>query len=660
MHPQHTTRQNACQPGDQLALVRRLWDWQSEGKYRFICTRNPKLPKNHPDYWHDIALEDWSMKTLEHLVRRNSHLDLYFCPHGFTHPKRKKEYAVPPRMLYADLDRVHPNDCKLRPTIAAQSSPGKFHAYWLLTEQLGKEEWERLSQQWTYVNGADKGGWDLTQVLRIFGSINYKYEDEHVVTPLWTTGEVYDPADIQKIIPFKNGNGHDASGDAAARAWRRLGGQMSAKLRDALLADADAVPLGKRSDKQYWVEASLAEMGASENEIKALMANCAWQKFDGHKLDGEIDRVKEKKRIPGPARFEVTRGSDFEFKEVVEMWKGRIAIGKLTIICGPPGVGKSPYVNYIQSLISVGGDWPDGTGKAPLGKSLYLLSEEQFNDAAGPRIAAMGGDLSQILVVNSHDTTGSRTFNVMTDIPELDRIADEHPDIKLLVVDAFNSFTGPLDGKDHYSNHVMRAIIHPLTDWCARREIPGIVILHPTKSEQASALAWISGSAAVGEVARGALIMMPQGDYGHGKILRTKYSYSFGKPVPGLLYHVTKARVPVDEFGKPCSRAKAVKFIPTVRIVHDGETQETADDAMKNYFRKTPSEQPDDMATQLAHKIRGKHALTEPKTYTEWQRDSGMKNGSFDRMVKLELKSGRVTKAPDGTYHPTSTGAGVG
>jgi hypothetical protein len=658
MQSPYTTRQNACQ----LASLRQLFKWCGDGKYWCLGTIDRDLPE---DKWYTpVAIERGDYRKLQLFIQRNQHLDLYFSPNTYDAPDRSNGSARVPWLLFADGDTADPHRCPIRPNRVVETSPGRYHFYWYLTKQLSRESWRTMNRDMTYFVGADKGGWPLNKLLRIPRTRNYKYPGNPVGRVLWDDGEAYDPDDLRKKIPHRNGhdkaNGHDSGGDAAARAWRRLGGQMSAKLRDALLADADAVPKGERSSKQYWVEASLAEMGASEDEIKALMANCAWQKFDGDKLDGEIDRVKEKKKIPGPARFEVTRGSDFEFKEVLEMWKGRIAIGKLTIICGPPGVGKSPYVNYIQSLISVGGEWPDGSGRAPLGKSLYLLSEEQFNDAAGPRIAAMGGDLSQILVVNSHDTTGSRTFNVMTDIPELDRIADEHPDIKLLVVDAFNSFTGPLDGKDHYSNHVMRAIIHPLTDWCARRDIPGIVILHPTKSEQASALAWISGSAAVGEVARGALIMMPQGEYGHGKILRTKYSYSFGQPVPGLLYHVTKARVPVDERGHPCSRAKAVRFIPTVKIVHDGETQETADEAMKNYFRKHPQEQPDDAVTHLAHKVRGKHALKEPMTYSQWQRASGMKNGSFDRMVKAAVNSNDVTKAPDGTYHPTSTGAGVG
>ena len=285
---QHITRQNGCQ----LALVRRLWDYQSEGKYRFICTRDPNLPKGHKDRWREHSFEDWSMPVLEAFVCRHSHLDLYFCPHGFTKPIRKKEYAVVPRMLYADLDKVHPSTCVPAPNIWVESSPGRYQAYWMLTEQLDRETWEKLNQRLTYAIGADKGGWDLTQVLRIPSTVNHKYEDEPTVRTLLSGhGETYDPADVDRMIPIKNGHVKNDDG-AAARAWREL--DISPSLRHALLTTT--VP-DDRSKEQYRIGMQLLELGATRDELKALLASCPWQKFTDDQLDDDIDRMMEKRGV---------------------------------------------------------------------------------------------------------------------------------------------------------------------------------------------------------------------------------------------------------------------------------------------------------------------------------------------------------------------------
>src|SRR5690349_16421173 len=47
-------------------------------------------------------------------IEQNRHQDIYFCPHGFNRRERKKERAVLPKLLWADLDAVDPNTCKLK------------------------------------------------------------------------------------------------------------------------------------------------------------------------------------------------------------------------------------------------------------------------------------------------------------------------------------------------------------------------------------------------------------------------------------------------------------------------------------------------------------------------------------------------------------------
>ena len=127
--------------------------------------------------------------------------DAYFCPVVFSKPHRKKEYAQPTNLLWADLDPVHPDSCRVRPSIAWESSPGRYQALWFLTEELDPNEAASLSKRIAYADGADKGGWDLTQVLRLPGTKNYKYPTTPEVKLLWAKRSAYSPREIRKRYP---------------------------------------------------------------------------------------------------------------------------------------------------------------------------------------------------------------------------------------------------------------------------------------------------------------------------------------------------------------------------------------------------------------------------------------------------------------------------
>src|SRR6185295_3143239 len=66
--------------------------------------------------------------------------DWYFCPVVFSKPRRIKEFALPTNVLWADLDPVHPDQCRLKPSIAWESSPGRYQALWFLTGTIAAED----------------------------------------------------------------------------------------------------------------------------------------------------------------------------------------------------------------------------------------------------------------------------------------------------------------------------------------------------------------------------------------------------------------------------------------------------------------------------------------------------------------------------------------
>ena len=61
--------------------------------------------------------------------------------------------------------------------------------------------------------------------------------------------------------------------------------------------------------------------------------------------------------------------SNVQAEEVKWLWAGRIPLGRITLIVGRPGVGKSFLTAELAARVSRGEPWPDGS-PCPLGHSL--------------------------------------------------------------------------------------------------------------------------------------------------------------------------------------------------------------------------------------------------------------------------------------------------
>jgi len=152
-----------------------IWDEQQQSGYGIISVKDTE--GGFRNFAYEIPGEVHLPDTLG---------DLYFAPNLFSRPKRRKEFVLPSWWLYADLDAIDPNVINPRPTVAWQSSPGRFQCLWLGNRILHPQEHGELNKRLTYYIKADKGGWDATQVLRIPGTRNYKYPSKPKVKLLWT------------------------------------------------------------------------------------------------------------------------------------------------------------------------------------------------------------------------------------------------------------------------------------------------------------------------------------------------------------------------------------------------------------------------------------------------------------------------------------------
>lgn len=106
--------------------------------------------------------------------------NIYFCPQLFNKKERKKENIEVCTTLWADLDTCTPDAMAIKPNVVLETSIGRFQAFWTLEDRMKPITAESLSRKIAYYysdQGADRSGWDLTQLLRVPGTINYKHSD---------------------------------------------------------------------------------------------------------------------------------------------------------------------------------------------------------------------------------------------------------------------------------------------------------------------------------------------------------------------------------------------------------------------------------------------------------------------------------------------------
>jgi Protein of unknown function (DUF3987)/RepB DNA-primase from phage plasmid len=141
--------------------------------------------------------------TIIQAIERDAPSDnLYFCPQLFRRTNRKKEYATVVSCLWADLDYCDPEKLLVKPSLLIESSPTRHQALWLLDDPADPFEAEELSKRIAYYHrndGADISGWDLTQLLRIPYTQNFKYPFPHPTVKIAATRKQrYRPSDFKQ------------------------------------------------------------------------------------------------------------------------------------------------------------------------------------------------------------------------------------------------------------------------------------------------------------------------------------------------------------------------------------------------------------------------------------------------------------------------------
>ncbi|HPC93505.1 MAG TPA: AAA family ATPase [Sedimentisphaerales bacterium] len=146
------------------------------------------------------------------------------------------------------------------------------------------------------------------------------------------------------------------------------------------------------------------------------------------------------------------------------LWPGRIAMGRLTLLVGRPGEGKSFLTTDLAARVSTGRPWPDGS-EGVSGSVIFICAEDDPSDTLRPRLDAHGADVrrTHLLSMVRKTTAEGRTYDAaftLNDIEPLERCLQMHPDCRLVVVDPIGSYLG--SGTDSYRDSDVRLLLDPV------------------------------------------------------------------------------------------------------------------------------------------------------------------------------------------------------
>ena len=191
----------------------------------------------------------------------------------------------------------------------------------------------------------------------------------------------------------------------------------------------------------------------------------------------ELDSAPEIASYKAGTQVLLLNGAYLTPEPVRWLWPGWLAYGKLHLLAGAPGQGKTTIAMALGAVVTGGAKWPDGLF-ASTGSILIWSGEDDPADTLLPRLLASGADRTKCYFVSGMREKGKvRPFDLAKDLTELEAAAQAIGDVKLIIVDPIvNAVTG-----DSHKNTEVRRNLQPLVDLGLRLNAAILGITHFSK-----------------------------------------------------------------------------------------------------------------------------------------------------------------------------------
>ena len=246
----------------------------------------------------------------------------------------------------------------------------------------------------------------------------------------------------------------------------------------------------------------------------------------------------------GLAGASIVRLSDVKPEPVRWLWPGRIAAGKLTLIAGDPGLGKSFLTLDIAARVSTGAGWPDAPKlRFDPGDVVLLSAEDDVADTIRPRLDAAGADVSRIVAIDAvraldkNGKLSARPVDLSQDVQYVEAAMDQLAKAKLVVVDPISAYMGETDS---HNNAETRAMLAKLADLAARRRVAVVCVSHLNKGAGRSAVYRVTGSLGFVAAAR-TVWSVSRDEHDHERRLMLPIKNNLARDTDGLAYSLYAA-----------------------------------------------------------------------------------------------------------------------
>lgn len=450
------------------------------------------------------------------------------------------------RCLFVDFDGVESDEALARITAASLPKPnailssgGGVHAYWRLAEPLTDlAAWTARQKALIAALGSDAVVHDPPRVMRFPGSMNTKYDPPRRTRVLRAGVRLRHSLDRfpalalpptqcaskPKALPHLPEVSPDLERRAAAyldampAAISGNGGHSKTYAAATALVHGFGLPTETAFNLLATRYNPKCQPPWSNHELRHKIDDAATKPHDrpfgwlresgGNAADGpRVDLsgfTATKKRTAASAsdsnepeaseaaqtsgstpstRLRVRCFADVEATEIDWIWPGRVARGKITLLAGHPGLGKSFLTCDITARVSAGLAWPDGSPANEPGDVLILNCEDDPSDTIRPRLDAAGADVRRVHLVDGvvslvRDQTID-PFDLAEHTPVLREHILANPDVRMLVVDPVTAFAGDRD--DNKNAHV-RGLLRPLAELAHETGVAVVLVTHLNKS----------------------------------------------------------------------------------------------------------------------------------------------------------------------------------
>jgi hypothetical protein len=337
--------------------------------------------------------------------------------------------------------------------------------------------------------------------------------------------------EVAKLTAMRENSGRNRALNEAAHSLGTMEGWIDLNTAFSELFQASVANGYVAKDGEAQARATIESgINAGRSKPRPLLTGRAPDIDISAMIANGIETYKRKRSEPAEALIKkrsitLVQCSTIEAKPITWLWNGFIPQGKLTLLAGAGGTGKSTLAFNFAATVSCAGVWPDGSRCDVAANVLVWSSEDDAADTITPRLMAAGANLSRCGIISGAiDDNGLRCpFDAARDMDQLREAAQHIGGVSLLIIDPIvTAVTGDM----HKANDVRRSL-QAIVDFAGETNCAVIGITHFAKGTAGKNSAErVIGSQAFAALARMVLVAAKEEDSDRRVFTRAKSNNS--------------------------------------------------------------------------------------------------------------------------------------